>query len=69
LKSLPVGTYVDQNEGGPENYLLAREADVTVVMLVKQKVVATFAFRDRELTDEAVTQVLQAVPGLVEKKL
>ena len=68
LKSLPVGTYVDQNEGGPENYLLAREADVTVVMLVKQEVVVTFAFRGRELTDEAVTQVLQAVPRLVEKK-
>ena len=41
---------------------------MTVVMLVKQKVVVTFAFRGRELTDEAVTQVLQAVSRLVEKK-
>jgi hypothetical protein len=68
LKSLPVGTYVDPNEGGPESYLLAREADVTVVMLVKQKVVATFAFRAGELTDEAASPVLQALPKLVDKK-
>ena len=68
LRSLPVGIYVDPTEGGPENYRLARDADVTVVMLVRQQVAATFAFGPNELTDAAVEQVLQAVPGLLEKK-
>lgn len=68
LRSLPVGTYVDPVEVGPENYQLAREADVTVVMLVKQTVVATFAFRAGELTDEAANRVMQAMLLLIKKK-
>jgi hypothetical protein len=68
LRSLPVGIYVDPNEEGPENYRLARWADVTVVMLVKQKVTATFAFREDELTDEAVQRVSQAVGELFDDK-
>jgi hypothetical protein len=66
LKSLPVGTLED--ESGPPSYLLAREADITVVLFVKRKVVVTFAFRAGELTDDAVSQVLQAVSRLVDKK-
>jgi hypothetical protein len=65
LKSLPVGTL--QENDGPPTYQVAREADVTVVLFVKKKVQATFAFRDRELTDEAVTGVLAAVSSLTKK--
>jgi hypothetical protein len=68
LRSILVGTYVDPDEGGPENYQLAREADVTVVLLVKQTVLATFAFRAGQLTDDASQRVLQAVPRLLDKK-
>lgn len=67
LRSLPVGVYADPTEGGPENYRLAREAEVTVVMLARQQVTATFAFGPSELTDAAVERVLQAVPELVGK--
>jgi hypothetical protein len=65
LKSLTVGTFKD--EDGPPSYLVAREADVTVVLFVARKVQATFAFRAGELTDEAVNQVLEAVPRLFAK--
>jgi hypothetical protein len=68
LKAIPVGTYVDPDESGPENYQLAREAEATVVLLAKQTVAATFAFRAGELTDDALKQVLQAVPRLLSKK-
>lgn len=66
IKSVPVGTF--KNDGGPPTYLVAREADVTVVLFVKRKVVVTFAFRAGELTDDAANHVLQAVPRLVDKK-
>jgi hypothetical protein len=66
LKSLPVGTF--QEEDGPPTYRVARDADVTVVLFVNRKVQATFGFRSKELTEEAVDRVLKAVPRLVEKK-
>lgn len=65
IKSIPVGTFKD--DGGPPTYLVSREADVTVVLFVKRKVVVTFTFRAGELTDDAANQVLQAVPRLVDK--
>lgn len=65
LRALPVGIYVDPTEGGPENYRLAREANVTVVMSSRQKVTAVFAFVQGELTDAAVEQVLNRVPELI----
>lgn len=66
LKAVPVGAYEDA--AGPPAYTLADEADVTVLLFVKQKVVANFAFRDRELTDARVAEVLAAVPRLFEGK-
>jgi hypothetical protein len=49
---------------GPPTYLLAREADVTVLLSVKQKVVANFAFRKGELNDAAVEQIVKSVPRI-----
>lgn len=66
LKSLPIGTF--KEEDGPPTYRVARDADVTVVLFVRQKVEATFGFRDRELTEEAVGRVLEAVALLAAKK-
>jgi hypothetical protein len=66
LKRLPVGTFEDA--GGPPTYRLARDTDVTVVMFVKHKVVRTFAFRTGELSEEAVTRVMQALPEILTKK-
>lgn len=66
LKNVPVGAFEDDD--GPPAYTLNPEADVTVLLFVNQKVVANFAFRPGELTDEAVTAVVKAVPKLFETK-
>ena len=52
---------------GPPTYLLHREADVTVLLSVKQKVVANFAYRKGELNDAAIEQILKIVPRITKK--
>src|SRR5262249_10191894 len=49
-----VSLAVFEDAGGPPSYKLNRDADVTVLLFVKQKVVANFAFRAGELTEEKV---------------
>src|SRR5438128_2785403 len=49
IRSLPLGTFEDA--AGPPSYRLAPDADVTVLLFVKEKVVANFAFRKGELGD------------------
>jgi len=66
LKVLPAGVFEDLT--GPPSYKLAREADVTVLLFVKRKVVANFAYRASELTDEATAEVMKAFPRIVESK-
>jgi hypothetical protein len=63
LRNVPLGVFEDV--GGPPSYRLARDADVTVLLFVKQEVIAGFAFRRDELTKEKVTTVLKALPGIV----
>ena len=52
---------------GPPTYLLHRDADVTVLLSVKQKVVANFAYRKGELNDAAIEQIVKAVPRITKK--
>jgi hypothetical protein len=66
LKTAPVGAYEDAD--GPPAYKLAKDADVTVLLFTKQKVVANFAFRAGELTDKQIETIAKAVPQLFEKK-
>jgi hypothetical protein len=66
LRRLPVGTYEDTV--GPPSYRLARDAEVTVILFVKQKVVANFAFRTGELNDDQVAKVVQALLEIVSAK-
>lgn len=66
LKSVPVGGFEDAD--GPPAYLLNKDADVTVLLFVKKKVAANFAYRPGELTDDAVGEVLKAVPKLFDGK-
>jgi hypothetical protein len=66
IKSAPVGAYEDAD--GPPSYKLHKDADVTVILFTKQKVVANFAFRAGELDDKAIENVLKAVPQLFEAK-
>jgi hypothetical protein len=53
---------------GPPTYRLAVEADVTVLVAVKQRVVANFAYRSGELNEGAIGRVMAAVRQLEEKK-
>ena len=66
LKGVPVGEFEDAD--GPPAYKLHADADVTVLLFVKEKVVANFAFRGGELDDKAVEAVVKAVPKLFEAK-
>ena len=62
LKAVPVGAFEDAD--GPPAYRLAADADVTVVLFVKRKIVARFAFKPGELTPSAVDEVAKALPKL-----
>jgi hypothetical protein len=66
LSSVPLGVFEDVV--GPPSYRLAADADVTVLLFVKQKVVANFAFRAGELKEEQIREVLQALPRILEAK-
>jgi hypothetical protein len=66
LRDMPVGVFEDVN--GPPAYKLNREADVTVLLFVKAKVVANFAFRPSELTDDKVAEVIKSLPQIVGEK-
>ena len=63
-----VSLAVFEDPDGPPSYRLARDADVTVLLFVKQKVVRNFAFRAGELNDKKVAEVLKAVPEITGKK-
>jgi hypothetical protein len=66
IKNMPLGVFEDVV--GPPAYRVSREADVTVLLFVKQKVVANFAFRAGELTPAATDRVAKAVPRLFENR-
>jgi hypothetical protein len=62
LHAVPVGVFEDVD--GPPSYRLHRDADVTVLLVVKQKVVANFAFRTGELTDKKRAEILSSIPKI-----
>jgi hypothetical protein len=62
VRQLPLGVFED--EAGPPAYRLSKQADVTVVLFVKQKTVATFAFEAGKLTDARVDDVVKALAKL-----
>jgi hypothetical protein len=62
LRHVPLGVFED--EVGPPAYRLNRQAEVTVIVFVQQKVVANFAFKAGELTDERVGEVVQSLAKL-----
>jgi len=66
LIRVPVGVFEDKVV--PPSYKLAGDADVTVLLFVKRKVQANFAFRAGELSDDAIAEVVKAVPQLIEVK-
>ena len=63
VKLTPLGVFEDPD--GPPAYRLGKDAEVTVILFVKRKVTANFAFRPGELNDEALAEVLKALAGVV----
>ncbi len=66
ISNVPLAVFEDTV--GPPTYLLAKEAEVTVLLSVKQKVVANFAFRAGELNDAAIDTIMKAVPKILTAK-
>ena len=65
VRDVPLGVFEDA--GGPPTYKIAADADVTVLLFVKRKVVSNFAFRAGEFTDAKADEVLKEVPTIVGK--
>ncbi len=65
LSRLPLGIFED--EGGPPSYRLNRDADITVLVCNKQKVVHNFAFRAGELNDSRLKEISKAIDGVTTK--
>jgi hypothetical protein len=63
ISNMPLAVFTDTV--GPPSYRIAQAADVTVLLFVKRKIVANFAFRAGELTDASAADVLKAVPKIV----
>jgi hypothetical protein len=66
IRSVPLGIFEDPL--GPPSYRLAKNADVTMLMFVKQKVVANVALRAGELNDEKIKEVMNALPRIIGEK-
>ena len=64
--TLPCAVFEDTL--GPPTYLLAKEADVTVLLSVNRKVVANFAFRAGELDDAAIANIVKTIPKIMSVK-
>ncbi len=62
LKGVPVGVFDDPV--GPPTYKLADDAEVTVLLFHKRKVVSNFAFRTGELNEDAVKRVATEIAKL-----
>jgi hypothetical protein len=66
IRAVPLGVYEDPV--GPPAYRLAREADVTVLVATKQRVVANFAFRAGELDDAAIDAIARTIQNNLSTK-
>lgn len=66
IKSVPLGVFEDAD--GPPSYRLNRDAEVTVLLFVKQKVLGNYAFRSGELTAKARGEILKTIPKLLDVK-
>ncbi len=66
LKTLPLAVFEEAD--GPPAYRLSKEAEVTVLLSVKQKVVKNFSYRAGELTDDRVKEILTNLPLILPAK-
>lgn len=56
------------NPAGPEGYDIAKDADVTVLLYVGQKVKVNHAYKKGELTDREVDRIVSELPKILPDK-
>jgi hypothetical protein len=56
------------NPSGPDGYDIAKDADVTVILYAKKKVVKNFAYGKGKLDDKAIEEVVGSVKEILPKK-
>src|SRR5262245_23178863 len=56
------------NPAGPKGYMVARDADVTVVLYVRHEVKANHTFKKGQLNEKAIEKILADIPKIVGKK-
>jgi hypothetical protein len=66
ISSMPL-TLVEGRDGPPA-YRIHRDAEVTVLLAVKQKLVARHAFKPNELTDAKIAEVMSSLSKIVSTK-
>jgi hypothetical protein len=65
IRNVPLAVFEDAD--GPPAYRLGKDAEITVLLSVNQKVVKNFSFRPGELTASKVREVLKALPLILKK--
>ncbi len=56
------------NPAGPEGYDIAKDADVTVILYVGQRVKVNHAYKKGELNDREIDRILSELPKILDKK-
>jgi hypothetical protein len=56
------------NPAGPAPYKIAKEADITVVLYTKSKVVANHSYKKGGLTDKEIDKIVADVPKILPSK-
>jgi hypothetical protein len=64
IGTLPLTMVEDRD--GPPAYRIHRDAELTVLFAVKQKVIVRHAFRANELTDAKVSEVMASLSKIIE---
>lgn len=62
LKNLPVGAFED--EDGPPAYKISKDVDVTVLLFVKEKVVANYSLKVNDLTKSKMQEIRKTIGKL-----
>jgi hypothetical protein len=57
-----------ETPAGPEKYAVAKDAEITVVLYSKQKVVANHAFKKGELNAKAIETIVSEIPQILPAK-
>src|SRR5262249_38591290 len=65
IRTGPVGVFEDVD--GPPSYKLHKDADVTILLSVKQKVKVNYALKAGQLTDAKIKEILGKVPTITTK--